>query len=123
MIPCGAGLRANPIRPQTEASRRLVCLIRRCRQIAAQAVNTIVQGTAANLIKLAIVRLHDVLPAKVRMLMTAHDSVLLEVPESLVAETRQIVKAAMETLPAGFTVPLKVDLGTGRTWAECKEKA
>ena len=88
-----------------------------------QAVNTIVQGTAANLIKLALVRLHDVLPAEVRMLMTAHDSVLLELPESLVEETMKIVKATMETLPPGFSVPLKVDLGMGHTWAACKEKA
>ena len=57
------------------------------------------------------------------MLMTAHDSVLLELPMSLVEETGQIVKAAMETVPTGFTVPLKVDVGTGRTWAECQQKA
>jgi DNA polymerase I-like protein with 3'-5' exonuclease and polymerase domains len=30
------------------------------------------------------------------------------------------VVAAMESVPAGFTVPLKVDIKTGRTWAECK---
>jgi DNA polymerase-1 len=91
-------------------------------QALRRAVNTIVQGTAADLIKLSLVRLHDVLPAEVRMLMTAHDSVLLELPEPLLEETRQIVRNAMETLPSGFTVPLKVDLGIGHTWAECKEK-
>ncbi len=89
-------------------------------QALRRAVNTIIQGTAADLIKLSLVRLHDVLPAEVRMLMTAHDSVLLELPEPPLEETRQIVRNAMETLPSGFTVPLKVDLKTGRTWAECK---
>jgi DNA polymerase I-like protein with 3'-5' exonuclease and polymerase domains len=34
--------------------------------------------------------------------------------------TRQIVTAMMESLPAGFSVPLKVEVTTGRTWAECK---
>jgi DNA polymerase-1 len=83
------------------------------------AVNTIVQGTGADLLKLALIRLHDTLPDDVRMLLPVHDSVLLEVPEALVEETRQIVTAAMETLPAGFTVPLKIIIKTARTWAEC----
>jgi DNA polymerase I-like protein with 3'-5' exonuclease and polymerase domains len=60
------------------------------------------------------------LPAEVCMLMTVHDSVLLELPEHLVAETRQQVIDAMQTLPSGFTVPITADVGTGRTWAECK---
>ncbi len=85
-----------------------------------QAVNTIIQGTAADLIKLAWVRLNAELPEGVQMLLPAHDSVLLEVPTALVEETRQIVKAAMETAPTGFSVPLKVKTKTGRTWADCK---
>ncbi len=47
-------------------------------------------------------------------------SVLLEVPERMVEETRQIVVAAMEAAPAGFTVPLKIEIQTGKTWADCK---
>jgi DNA polymerase I-like protein with 3'-5' exonuclease and polymerase domains len=34
--------------------------------------------------------------------------------------TRQIVAAAMESMPDGFSVPLKVEVKMGRTWAECK---
>jgi DNA polymerase I-like protein with 3'-5' exonuclease and polymerase domains len=49
-----------------------------------------------------------------------HDSVLFEVPTELVEETRRIVVEAMESTPAGFTVPLKVGIKTGRTWADCK---
>jgi len=85
-----------------------------------QAVNTIVQGTAADLLKLALIRLHNALPEGVRMLLPVHDSILLCVPEGLVEEARSIVQAAMETPPAGFSVPLKVEIKTGRTWAECK---
>jgi DNA polymerase I-like protein with 3'-5' exonuclease and polymerase domains len=85
-----------------------------------QAVNTIVQGTAADLLKMALIRLHADLPADVRMLLPVHDSVLLEVPEALVEETSQIVRGAMETAPDGFAVPLKVEVKTGSTWADCK---
>ncbi len=84
------------------------------------AVNTIIQGTAADLMKMALIRLHDTLPDEVRMLLPVHDSVLLEVPVDLVEETSRIVRNAMETRPASFAVPLKVDIHTGRTWADCK---
>ncbi len=55
------------------------------------------------------------------MLLALHDSTLLEeVPTELVEETRRIVVAAMEAVPEGFSVPLKVDIKMGRTWAECR---
>jgi DNA polymerase I-like protein with 3'-5' exonuclease and polymerase domains len=54
------------------------------------------------------------------MLLPVHDSVLLSVPSDLVEETRLIVASAMEVAPVGFSVPLKVDIHTGRTWAGCK---
>ncbi|MEI8373464.1 MAG: DNA polymerase A family protein [Planctomycetota bacterium] len=85
-----------------------------------QSVNTIVQGTAADLLKLALIRLHNTLPEDVRMLLPVHDSVLLEVPTELVEETQRIVTEAMEALPPGFSVPLKVDIHAGKTWADCK---
>jgi DNA polymerase-1 len=85
-----------------------------------QAVNTIIQGSAADLLKLALGRLHAMLPTEVKMLLPVHDSVLLEVPINLVEATCQIVTNAMQAAPAGFTVPLKVDIHTGRTWADCK---
>jgi DNA polymerase-1 len=85
-----------------------------------QAVNTIIQGTTTDLMKLALIRLHEVLFAEVRMLLPVHDSVLLELPSALAEETQQIVVEAMESMPASFGVPLKVEVKTGRTWAECK---
>jgi DNA polymerase I-like protein with 3'-5' exonuclease and polymerase domains len=54
------------------------------------------------------------------MLLPVHDSVLLSVPDGLVEETRQIVAAVMESVPEGFNVRLRVDIHTGRTWADCK---
>ena len=44
----------------------------------------------------------------------------MEVPTELVEETRQVVVEATEALPTGFSVPLKVEIKIGRTWAECK---
>jgi DNA polymerase-1 len=85
-----------------------------------QAVNTIIQGTAADLLKMALIRLNEVLPAEVKMLLPVHDSILLEVPINLVEASCQIVADAMQTAPAGFSVPLKVAIRTGMTWAACQ---
>ena len=57
---------------------------------------------------------------RVSVLLTIHDSVLLEVPEHLIDHVRQQVIEVMERPLANFTVPLRVDVRTGRTWAECK---
>jgi DNA polymerase-1 len=54
------------------------------------------------------------------MLLPVHDSILLEAPAARVEETRRIVAEAMEAVPAGFVVPLRVEVKTGRTWADCK---
>jgi DNA polymerase I-like protein with 3'-5' exonuclease and polymerase domains len=54
------------------------------------------------------------------MLLPVHDSVLLCVPETMVEETRRVVAEAMEAVPEGFSVSLKVEVKTGRTWADCK---
>jgi len=70
---------------------------------------------------MALIGLHDSLPDDVRMLLSVHDGVLLESPVTLVAETGQIVRDAMEMVTEGFAVPLKVEMRAGRTWAECKE--
>ena len=86
-----------------------------------QAVNMIIQGTAAELLKLALIRLDNELPGEVQMLLPVHDSVLLSVPKTLVNATRTIVCEVMQTPPAGFSVPLlRVEITTGQTWADCK---
>jgi DNA polymerase-1 len=84
------------------------------------AVNTVIQGTAADLMKLALIRLNDALPEEVKMLLPVHDSVLLEVPTALVEEAHRIVVEVMESTPDGFSTPLKVEVRAGRSWAECK---
>jgi len=69
--------------------------------------------------KLALIRLLDRLPAEVRMLLPIHDGVLLELPADMVEETSQIVREAMEAVPDGFAMPLKIDIKIGRMWGEC----
>jgi DNA polymerase-1 len=80
------------------------------------AINTPIQGTAADLIKLAMVRVHaDVAGTSARLLLQVHDELVLEVPEGDVKEVAERVRAAMEGV-ATLCVPLKVDAGWASTW-------
>ena len=84
------------------------------------AVNTPLQGTAADLIKIAMVRLHRELRTRglrARMLLQVHDELVLEVPEDEVETVRALVKAVMEGA-LQLDVPLLVETGVGRTWLE-----
>jgi DNA polymerase-1 len=84
------------------------------------AVNTVVQGTAADLIKKAMVEIDAALEAeglRARMILQVHDELVFEVPESEMASLEPIVRARMESvLP--LRVPLIVDVGVGVSWRE-----
>jgi DNA polymerase-1 len=81
------------------------------------AQNTPIQGTAADLLKIAMVRLAEPVVPGARMVLTVHDELAFEVPEALVEEAKAKIKTAMETVHA-FDVPLVVDVGAGATWAD-----
>jgi DNA polymerase-1 len=84
------------------------------------AVNTTIQGTAADLMKLAMLRLDDELTSRgggARMLLQVHDELLLEVPDGEVDEVREIVRRAMEEV-FELAVPLVVDQKVGSSWLE-----
>jgi DNA polymerase-1 len=85
-----------------------------------EAVNHPIQGTAADIIKIAMERLHGALaPHKARMVLQVHDELVLEVPEEELA----VVKPLMIDIMAGaleLDVPLKVDASTGNNWLELK---
>lgn len=81
-----------------------------------QAVNAVIQGTAADLNKLALIRLYEALDPDCRMLLTVHDSVLLEVPEDRADEIAEQVGEIMAEKPEGFRVPLEVDVRVGGSW-------
>ena len=83
-------------------------------------MNTPVQGTAADVIKMAMIRLDQRLAAEApatRMLLQIHDELLFEIPEGDRERVTAIVREEMEgALP--LDVPLKVDVGYGHTWSE-----
>ncbi|HYO13898.1 MAG TPA: DNA polymerase I [Thermoanaerobaculia bacterium] len=86
------------------------------------AINARIQGTAADILKLAMIaidrRLRDEMPAA-RLLLTVHDELVLEVPEEQAEAVAGIVKAEMEGV-AELKVPLVVEAGWGRSWYEAK---
>ncbi len=82
------------------------------------ALNAPIQGSAADIIKLAMIgvdRATRDLPAT--MLLTVHDELVLEVDEGAAVEVGEVVRKEMATAYR-LTVPLKVDIGTGPTWAD-----
>lgn len=80
------------------------------------AKNTPIQGTAADILKLAMIRLGDgdVVPGA-RMILTVHDELVFEVPDAGVVEASQRIKEAMESA-FPLDVPLVVDVGHGPHW-------
>jgi DNA polymerase I len=84
------------------------------------AVNTPLQGTAADLIKLAMIQIDAELRArklKSRMLLQVHDELLLEAPQDEVEITRELVRSKMENVHA-LSVPLLVEIGVGPNWRD-----
>ncbi len=84
------------------------------------AVNTPIQGTAADLIKRAMIEVDRRLKAqklRARLLLQVHDELLVEAPESEVEAARALVAEAMSGAGA-LSVPLKVEVGVGKSWAE-----
>jgi len=86
------------------------------------ALNTPIQGTAADIIKVAMVRIREELRRRrlrARMILQVHDELVFEVPEKERAAVERVVRAGMESV-CELSVPLKVHLGWGRNWAEAK---
>jgi DNA polymerase-1 len=84
------------------------------------AVNTVVQGTAADLIKCAMLAVDEVLHrmrSAARLILQVHDELVLELPvsevESVVGRVREVMEGVMS-----LGVPLRVDIGVGRNWRE-----
>jgi DNA polymerase-1 len=84
------------------------------------AVNTPIQGSAADLIKIAMVRLHAKLKQKkmeTAMLLQVHDELVFEAPKGEVEDVKKIIVKEMEGAME-LKVPLKVDVGVGKNWLE-----
>ncbi|HXX24067.1 MAG TPA: DNA polymerase I [Terriglobia bacterium] len=87
-----------------------------------EAMNSPIQGTAADLMKLAMIKVHTRLEREemqTRMLLTVHDELVFEAPEAELERAREIIKAEMESAYP-LKVPLRVDIGVGQNWKEAK---
>ena len=89
-----------------------------------QAINAPIQGSAADIIKRAMIKMPEALAAaglKARMLLQVHDELVFEAPQEEAEKTVALVKRVMEraALPAlQISVPLVVDAKAGATWGE-----
>ena len=86
------------------------------------ATNAPIQGSAADLIKVAMIRIHDALRRdglRGQMLLQVHDELVLEAPPNEADHVTGIVRESMETA-AELSVPLVVDLGVGDNWLDAK---
>ncbi|MCM8746612.1 DNA polymerase I [Thermomicrobium sp. CFH 73360] len=84
------------------------------------AVNMPLQGTAADIMKLAMIRVHRALAERhfrARMLLQVHDELVLEVPESELTSVAELVTSLMSSVVA-LTVPLEVEAKAGPNWAD-----
>lgn len=86
------------------------------------AMNSPIQGTAADIIKLAMVEAHRALTSeklKARLILQVHDELIVESPPEEIERASALLRSAMEGV-ASMRVPLKVDLCVGRDWNACK---
>lgn len=86
------------------------------------ALNTPIQGTAADLIKLAMLRVDEALKAcypEAQLLLQVHDELIVECPEAIASEVAQLVSREMEQV-AKLSVPLTAEAKWGKSWYEAK---
>ena len=87
------------------------------------ATNAPIQGTAADILKMAMIALEERLTtngAGARMLLTVHDEIVIEAPETAAEDVAEIVKETMENI-FPLAVPLAVDAHWGKSWYDAKE--
>ena len=86
------------------------------------AMNSPIQGTAADIIKLAMIRVFEALRAqdlRARLILQVHDELIVEAPEDEAGRVRALLRECMEGVMR-LSVPLRTDISVGRNWRECK---
>ncbi len=84
------------------------------------AINTPIQGSAADLIKVAMIRIHNRMKKEKlqsKMIMQVHDELVFEVPKSELEQAKTLIKEEMENA-IKLKVPIRVDIGVGENWLE-----
>jgi DNA polymerase I len=85
-----------------------------------QAANAPIQGSSADIIKLAMVELHKILPQyQAKMLLQVHDELIFEMPESEYSILQPLISQTMENA-VELAVPLVVEMGKGSNWMAAK---
>jgi DNA polymerase-1 len=94
---------------------------RTVRQFAERtAINTPIQGTAADMIKVAMIEIHrQIRGMKSKMILQVHDELVFDVHKDELNKMKKIVKSVMES-SVKLDVPVKADMGVGDNWLECK---
>ena len=84
-----------------------------------QAFNTVIQGSAADIIKLAMVRARNMVPDQANLILTVHDELVTVTPEHLADKTADAIREAMEGINA-LVVPMIADVKIVDRWGEAK---
>ena len=103
------------IRPMAQSSN-----FQRRQYAERTAINAPMQGTAADLIKMAMIKVDQWIltqQPQVRMILQVHDELVLEAPKELISEVTEIASAIMIDV-AQLRVPLEVEAGVGENWAQ-----
>jgi DNA polymerase-1 len=82
------------------------------------AVNMPLQGSAADIMKLAMIEVDKKLPDDANMLLQIHDSILVEVPQKEAEKVGKILKETMENTYTKLPVKFKADISIGKNWGE-----
>lgn len=98
-------LRANEVWKRSRAER--------------QAFNTVIQGSAADLIKLAMIRANKMIPAEAALILTVHDELVTVTPTEIADQTAEAIRFAMEGINA-LSVPMLADVKIVKRWGEAK---
>ena len=86
------------------------------------AMNSPIQGTAADIIKIAMIRVHKKLreaEIDAKLIMQVHDELIVECPEEIAAEVAALVSREMESV-AALSIPLQAEAKWGKSWYDAK---
>ena len=83
-----------------------------------QAFNTLIQGSAADVMKIALVRASQMIPPEAEVVLTIHDELVAVTPRGMEEETAECVRQAMEGITF-MRIPLVADVAVGERWGEC----
>ena len=85
------------------------------------AINTPIQGSAADMIKMAMINIHNRLreqQLKTRLILQVHDELLLDVPKNEIDQVKNILSHEMRNAIPNLTVPIEISMGIGNNWLE-----